>query len=149
MEVRALAPDEVHKLGHCAEKFYASSKHLDGFDLEQFSGFWAALIMRGDGVIFALCDGDEMRGALGGITHQDPYHRDKIIAQEFYWFVLKESRGSGVRLYRAFEKWARERGAHQLRMGYLVDLMPNKVKTFYEFVGLHPVEVVYSKDLNV
>lgn len=85
-------------------------------------------------------------GTIGGMCHEEPYD-DDTIAQEFFWYVLKESRGAGILLYRAFEGWARERGCTRLRMGYLVDSMPEKVGHFYERLGLQSEEVVYSKDL--
>jgi GNAT superfamily N-acetyltransferase len=56
-------------------------------------------------------------------------------------------RGGGVLLYRAFEAWAKTKKATELRMGYLVDLMPEKVAHFYERVGFERVEVGYSKRL--
>jgi len=52
-----------------------------------------------------------------------------------------------VLLYRAFEAWAKTKKATELRMGYLVDLMPEKVAHFYERVGFERVEVGYSKRL--
>ena len=58
------------------------------------------------------------------------------------------SRGAGVALYRAFEEWARVRGAAALQMVHLFDVMPAKVARFYLRSGFEPIEMRYQKDLN-
>ncbi len=115
--------------------------------MPKFIALWTALLTNGSGGLFLLFEGSEVEGAIGGVIYPEAYS-DAQICQEFFWFVKPESRGGGVRLYRKFEEWARTKGANEIRMGYLVDSMPEKVSTFYERLGFHPVEVNYTKVLT-
>lgn len=93
-------------------------------------------------------EGDDglINGALGGMIHRDIYG-EALIAQEFFWFMRPDTRGGGVRVYRAFEQWAKARGAVSIRMGHLLDSMPEKVARFYQLVGFKAAETVYMKTL--
>lgn len=146
MTLRKATIEDLPALSKCAAEFYASSKVLNTFEIDRFCETWTALLRGGTGVIFIFCDGEEILGTISGVAYKEPYSQE-MIAQEFWWYVLKESRGAGVRLYRAFEEWATARGCSRLRMGHLVDSMPEKVAHFYERIGLQREEVVYSKSL--
>jgi GNAT superfamily N-acetyltransferase len=146
MTLRNATIEDLPQLSECAREFYASSRVLKTFDIDRFCETWTRFLYSEMGVIFLLVEGEEILGTIGGVAYMEPYSQE-MIAQEFWWYVLKESRGAGVRLYRAFEEWATERGCSRLRMGHLVDSMPEKVAHFYERIGLQREEVVYSKSL--
>lgn len=146
MTLRQATIGDLPRLSQCGEEFSASSRVLSNFDMKRFRETWTALLSGDSAVIFLLCEGDEILGTIGGMAHRDLIS-DEMIAQEFFWYVLKGSRGAGIRLFRAFESWAKERGCNRLRMGYLVDSMPEKVAGFYERMGLDREEVIYSKGL--
>ncbi len=146
MTIRQATIEDLPLLETCAREFYASSKHLRDFELSRFVGLWTSLIAGGTGVIFILAAGGDIAGAIGGISHPDAYSA-LIVAQEFFWFVRSELRGGGVRLYRAFEQWAKDRGCGELHMAYLPDSMPGKVAIFYEKMGFRLAEVAYAKGL--
>ena len=147
MTIRQATIEDLPLLEPCAKEFYASSENLHDFEIGRFVGLWRTLISNGSGAVFILKDGDEVTGAIAGLLHQDPYSAGTV-AQEMYWFVRAAARGGGVRLYRELERWAVSKGATELRMGYLVDLMPEKVAHFYERVGFRKIEVGYSKRLE-
>lgn len=146
MILRQATIEDLPALSKCAAEFYASSRILKTFEIERFVDTWTRFLYGGMGVIFLLVEGEEILGTIGAVAYMEPYSQE-MIAQEFWWYVLKESRGAGVRLYRAFEEWATARGCSRLRMGHLVDSMPEKVAHFYERIGLQREEVVYSKSL--
>lgn len=87
-----------------------------------------------------------INGALGGMIHRDIYG-EALIAEEFFWFMRPDTRGGGVRVYRAFELWAKARGGVSLQMVHLLDSMPDKVARFYEAVGFKAAEIRYIKTL--
>lgn len=147
MTIREATPEELPMLDTCARAFYESSKHLKEFDLGRFTSLWGGWIRSGIGAVFILIDSGAIVGAIAGIVHPDAYSA-AIVAQEFFWFVLPDFRGGGVRLYRVFEAWARDKGCNIVRMAYLTDSMPGKVKDFYERLGFSAVEVAYSKELS-
>lgn len=149
MNIRQAVESDLANLADCAEAFYASSEKLHEFELDRFVGLWTVLIRNGSGVMFVLEDehGRGLAGAIGGMVHPEPYSKGTV-AQEMFWFVRPEARGGrGVALYKAFEAWAQTKKATEIRMGYLVDLMPEKVAHFYERAGFERVEVGYSKRL--
>lgn len=147
MTIRQATIEDLPALEPCAREFYASSENLHEFDLDRFVSLWRVLISNGSGIVLLLINGNEIAGAIAGLIHPSPYSA-RTIAQEMYWFVRPSMRGGGVLLYREFERWAIYKGAAELHMGYLVDLMPEKVAAFYERVGFHKVEVGYSKRLE-
>ena len=144
--IRTIGIDELGAVEEAAREFYAASRFLGSFRLERFCAIWELLLTSGAGVIFAEdCDG-EIVGVIGGIVHQEIYG-EEVIAEEFFWFVREAFRGAGVRLYRRFEDWARERGASEIQMVHLFDSMPDRVAKFYLRSGFEPVEMRYRKAL--
>jgi GNAT superfamily N-acetyltransferase len=144
--IRTLKVSELAMLADGATEFYAASRWLGRFDAERFRVIWTELLGTGAAVIFVALAANAITGALGGIVHQEIYG-DRLIAEEFFWFARPEHRGAGVALYRAFEEWARVRGAAALQMVHLFDSMPEKVARFYLRTGFEPVEMRYQKDL--
>lgn len=150
--IREIAIDELGRVEDAAREFYAASHVLGSFRIDHFRQIWEPLLTSGAGVIFASCDhenkyGAALDGVIGGVIHREIYG-DALIAEEFFWFVREAHRGAGVALYRRFEAWARERGAHSIQMAHLFDSMPEKVAKFYLRAGFKPVEMRYAKDLN-
>lgn len=146
--IRPLKSNELPGLAKMAGEFFASSRHLQGFNLPTFVASWSAFIDSGAGVIFVATDGDQPIGALGGVKFPDP-NNGKAIASELFWFVTPEAResGKGLALLGAFEGWAKSNGCQQIIMVYLVDLMPAKVRGIYESRGYQPMEVHYTKEI--
>ena len=142
-----MTPDELQDLEPGAKEFYASSKHLKGFDLAKFVGMWTQLITSGTGVIFAMRDDEgQVQGAISGVIYPEPYS-EGLVATEFFWFVRPQHRGKGLDLYYRLEQWAKEKQASQIRMAHLCDLMPDGLKWLYGELGFEPIEILYAKDL--
>ncbi|HSW48631.1 MAG TPA: GNAT family N-acetyltransferase [Bryobacteraceae bacterium] len=146
MPIRQATAADLPRMGGCAREFYASSRFLQGFDLDRFCAVWTELLANGTGVIFLLEDGGEVVGALGGVAYPD-INSGELIATEFFWFIRDGARGQGLRLYRLFESWARERGCRQIRMVHLADLMPDKLDRVYRHLGFEPIEIHWAKEL--
>lgn len=144
--IRQATIDDLPRLAPGAAEFYASSRVLGGFSIERFTAVWTDLFKLG-GVIFIDECAEGVDGAIGGMIHRDIYGEDKIV-EEFFWFVRPHARGhSGLRLYKAFERWAYDNGAASIQMVHLLDLNPEKLATFYRRAGYVPVETRYSKQL--
>lgn len=101
----------------------------------------------GLGAIFLDERDGKVRGCIGGLAYSDP-NTGRRVAIEHFWFVCRDHRGSGVRLYHEFEKWARQSGCQELKMGHLADSMPNELAKFYDRLGFEASEVVYVKELT-
>jgi len=69
-----------------------------------------------DAVLILLGHEGRCVGFMGGVLFDSPVNRDKCV-QDKYWFVLPRHRGrSVVKLKKALEDWAREKGATHLLM---------------------------------
>jgi GNAT superfamily N-acetyltransferase len=147
VEVIPATVADIPELYGLAARFYAESNLLGTFDAEMFRANWERILRENVGAIFLLKSGNWLAGALGGVVYPDMY-QDRLVATEFFWFVKPESRGSGLRLYDAFEKWAKERGCQQIRMVHLLDVMPERVSQIYLRLGFTPAEVHYIKEIK-
>jgi len=149
MIVRQATIDDLPKLEPLAREFYSSSRFLKDFDIERFSSVWASWMNLGVGAIYLLLPDESgpIAGCLGAYVYPEPYS-GSIVATEFFWYVSRDHRGHGLDLYYAFEEWARERGASQIRMAHLCDLMPEGMKVLYGELGMEPIETTYAKDLK-
>lgn len=146
-EIRVATPEDLYSVQECARAFYASSEHLKVFMIERFYSMWERLLESKMAVLYiAVADGRTV-GVIGGLKHLDIYSA-ALVATEMFWFVLPEWRGFGIRLYQAFEDWARAEKCDEIRMVRLVDLMPEKLDIVYRRLGFHQTEVQYAKEIK-
>jgi len=144
--IRATAAD-LPRMETAAREFYASSRFLHGFDMARFVALWTDLLEKDMGVIFAVENGQGIHGAIGGVVYPEPYSGEAV-ATEFFFFISPEHRGPGMDLYRAFEKWARQKKCKQIRMVHLMDLMPGRLAVLYRRLGFKAAEMHYVKELR-
>lgn len=124
--------DDIPRLIEMGRRFHAASGLAMGFDPQAVEGFLTGLIERG--AVFATA-----RGAIGGMAispYCDPQWK---IAVELFWWA----EGDGLRLLRAFEGWAREIGADEVRMTSLAALP--RADRLLRFVGYAPAEISYTR----
>lgn len=144
--IRLATIADLRRLEPLAREFYAASKHLGKFDIECFAQFWGGCVQNGIGVVFLLEEAGEIVGTIGGVAYPDPYSGEAV-ATEFFWYVRDGHRGGGMRLYRAFEDWARAKNCTQIRMVHLTDSMPEKLRAVYIKLGYTAIETHYGKPL--
>jgi len=68
-----------------------------------------------------------------------------LTAKEVCWYVRPETRGVGLRLLRAAERWARAQGARTVQM--IAPRKAPRVEALYVALGYEPVEVVFQRTL--
>jgi GNAT superfamily N-acetyltransferase len=148
MQLNIATVSDLPKIAPIAKEFFLASQFLRRFELDRFVQVWTSLIESGTGVIFATEDhSGEWSGAIGGMIYPDLYS-GVLVATEFFWFVREGHRGQGIKLYKAFEAWARERECSEIRMVHLMDSMPDKLERFYRHYGYVPAEQLYTKELK-
>lgn len=79
------------------------------------------------------------RGVIGGLLQPAYCDPEWIYAVELFWWA----RGDGLALLRAFERWAQQAGAREVRMTSLAALP--RADRLLRCVGYEPAEVSYSK----
>jgi GNAT superfamily N-acetyltransferase len=70
-----------------------------------------------------------------------------LTASVVFWYTIPGLRGDGLRLFAAFEDWARQIGAKRLSVGHLARLLPEKFQRFYARRGYAFNELNYMKIL--
>lgn len=147
--IREIKADEIETVAHLGTEFFAEAKLPGSFRPAVFCRTWKNLITLGMGFVLAAYKGnDRPVGILGAIVTQD-INDGETVAQEAFWFMSAESRGSleSVRLFRMFEQTARERGAKRFIMVHLLALKADKLSKFYERMGYRAVEVNFVKEI--
>ncbi len=129
------------------EEFYSSSQFLKGFNPDHCEKMWINLITNNIGVIFLLVEHESITGFLAALKYPD-INSGELVATEMAWFVKESQRGRGLLLLREFEGWAKEEGCKLITMGYLKDLMPDKVERLYERMGYKAIETHYIKEIE-
>ena len=85
---------------------------------------------------------DDVIGMIGMLVYPHPMSGVRTAA-EVMWFVREGARGSGMKLFRAAETWARAQGAQQLQM-----VAPNSaVGRVYQRLGFMPIEQLFQRSL--
>jgi GNAT superfamily N-acetyltransferase len=99
--------------------------------IEDESG--TVLVLERDGVLVGMM----------GLVCTPHFLSGDMFAGEVFWWVTPGQRGDGVRLLRAAEAWAIERGATTLQM-----IAPTeRVGQFYSRMGFTRTEISYQKAL--
>lgn len=111
----------------------------------QYRAIGAGLIASPSGVLL-LCERDgQSVGMLGGAIFDHPLSGERT-AGEMFWYAVPAHRGAtGVRLLRAFEAWARARGAVYLQM--VQPAWADRVGELYASMGYQKIEVAWTRHL--
>lgn len=117
------------------------------FDADKVGNFMSHLIA-GAGVVFVSeINGVVVGGMAGGIV--DQWFNNDLIAYDYSIFV-EPGRRNGViamRLVRAFEEWARLKGAKQIHMGIGTGVNVEGTSRLYESLGLKHFGPLFIKEL--
>ena len=148
--IARLKPGELSLCLEGGRLFFDEGKMPGGFSPSVFLSTFCELIQSGRGIVLASFDlrGDKrtITGALGGVLAQSPFN-ETVNAIEMFWYVLPEHRGHGIKLLRAFEAWAVERGADYVCMIHLQKLQPEALGQLYLRLGYRLIESNYLKAL--
>ncbi len=150
MIIRKMDISEIAKCTDGAREFFAESETFRGeFNILTFTETWKNLYDLDIGCVFILVDEEgNIQGGIGGLIAPD-YITGIIEVTEMFWYVRKGFRGKhGILLINKFEQWAKEKGCKRIRMAHLTDVMPGKLKKFYEFSGYREIETLYAKEIS-
>lgn len=98
-------------------------------------------------VFIAYVD-DEPIGFLVGVA-TPAWHRQGIVAEQKLCYVSPDRRGStaAIRLFKAFERWARERGATQIFTGTANIRYAERTSKLLEKIGYARVGALHVKEI--
>lgn len=149
MVIRALTVAELPQAARFGADFYAEANAPGVFRPDFFSALWTALIGNGSGIILGLFEGEDLVGGLAAMVAPDIYD-GRLIATEFFWYTRPEYRHGTypIRLIRAYEQWAAEKGVAScdIRMTAIEGLNDEQIGRLYRKLGYRPLERQWGKD---
>ena len=100
-----------------------------------------------NGGILKVAENGSIQGVAGALVFPAYWNRNEIMAQELFWFLRPEYRGTstGLKLLISLENSAREKGAKRLMMLCLDALDGDKIASMYERLDYEPQERTYVK----
>jgi GNAT superfamily N-acetyltransferase len=137
--VRRATPDDVARFAELGLRFYAEEggREASPHQLARF----AFSHLESDDRIF-LVAGEPVAGFLCGVLAPH-YFTGEPTAFKTAWYAIPGSRGLGAHLLRAFEAWAKAKGARRL----IVAGRQERTLALLGRLGYAPLETVTSKDL--
>jgi RimJ/RimL family protein N-acetyltransferase len=148
MTVRQATEMDIPQIVDMAGAFFFEMRAVElSFDEESAADTAMKLITSDDGsLIVAEMDG-KLVGMAGAIAFSHYMSASNKVAQEMFWWVDKEHRGGivAMRLLRAMEDWAKERGCSSLTMICLP--IDSPAEEIYKRTGYRPLERSYIKEL--
>jgi hypothetical protein len=137
--VRQATQDDVARFVELGLRFYAEEGGRDA-NPRQLARF--AFSHLGDGNRIFLVAGEPVKGFLCGVLAPH-YFTAEPTAFKSAWYVLPGVRGLGAHLLRAFEAWAKAKGARRI----IVAGRQERTLALLGRLGYASLETVTSKDL--
>lgn len=133
--IRQATVGDIPQLLAWGAKFHAQGASGPAYDRRAVSDLLARMTS-GGGVVLMHDDG--MIGGVLAPAYCDPAW---IMAVELFWWADRD----GMALLRAFEDWARENGAAEVRMTTLAKLP--RADALLRRKGYAPIEISYTRGL--
>jgi GNAT superfamily N-acetyltransferase len=137
--VRQGTAADVSRFVELGLRFYAEEGNREA-SAHQLVRFAISHLQNEDRVF--LVAGDPIAAILCGVMAPH-YLTGEPTACKTAWYALPAARGLGAHLLRAFESWARAKGARRLIVAGRLD----RTLTLLSRRGYAPLETVYAKDL--
>ena len=137
--VRQGTAGDVARFVELGLRFYAEEGHRDA-SAHQLARFAISHLQDEDRVF--LVAGEPVAAVLCGVMAPH-YLTGEPTAFKTAWYALPAARGLGAYLLRAFESWAKTKGARRL----IVAGRQERTLTLLSRLGYAPLETVYAKDL--
>ena len=141
---------DIDQLVYLLYRFYTYSGVAEkglGYNVKSSRDFISSLINADYGVLLVSDENGILTGTIGGMLVPWMGDSSQYILLESWWWVNPESRGTGGRLIKSFEKEGREKGAKFLIMMTLDSDKEKSLETFYQRFGMQHLEHHYMKEL--
>lgn len=138
--IRAAKHSDVPRLIELGTMLHSGSTYASmSFCPEKSAAFLHELI-NGQGVIFVADVGGVVVGGMAGAV-TDQWFSNDLIAYDYSLFVEPSKRNGtvAIRLIRAFQEWAKLKGAKQIYMGIGTGVSVEGTARLYESQGLRNI----------
>ena len=145
MQVTKATEHDIHAVAVLTKQFEQASSFIK-VDIAYTTKVYQSNIRSGKGAMFLLKDENKLVGALGCIKAND-MHSGELIAIETVWFVDPKHRGGGMKLWHAFDGWAKDQGCKKKAMIHMEDSFAGELEKIYKKKGYKLVERHYVADV--
>lgn len=137
--IRPATPYDIPQLLEWGQRFADKARLADsvGYDPASMEATFRTMIA-GENYTVLVSD----TGAIGGGFGPHPFNHAHLMAQELFWW--SEGR-DGLRLFAAFEDWARGMGCKSVSMLTLEAVEADRMAKLYEKRGFRPLERNFLK----
>lgn len=132
--IREATRADVPKILEWGKAFHDAAQHPFGHDEEATRAFVDGLMESPLGVILT-----SETGMIGGVLAPAYSAPSWTMAVELFWWAEK----GGVKLLKAFEEWAENKGAQEVRMTSLTNL--TRADELLKRLDYAPIEISYRK----
>jgi GNAT superfamily N-acetyltransferase len=146
MHVEKLSAERFPEFCELVERSIAESEFADA-KLDVAAMY--EMLQYPDVVYFLAIDDNKIVGFIGGVSHKYFFSsRQRVSDLGFY--VEPEYRGSraAIKLAKALEAWAKEKGVEDIYLGQTTGIEVDKTRNFYERLGYKVVGVNTIKRLK-
>ena len=137
--IRETNPDDMPEIMALLAHLMMSSKALGKFDEDAVRAAALKMMEGENSVMFR-----SRRGLIAGFTMPAWHSPNWLMAVEMWWWAEDKQ---WIPLLRAFEKWARDRGADEIRISATAGPENNQIRRIFSRVGFEPSEICYRKEL--
>lgn len=148
-KVRKAIIADVERIVALGKTLHGQSTYVSkGFSDEKAKSMVAMMVnSETDQAFVAEEDGKVIGYFLGGVTYE--WFSDELIAFDYSVYVVPEKRNGrvAIKLFKAFENWATEKGAEYLHVGLSTGINVEGNSRFYCSLGFKENGVLFEKRL--
>jgi GNAT superfamily N-acetyltransferase len=137
---------DLPKILECSLEYTQAMPNNVKLNPDHLISSWERLLDLGIGVIYLAEENGEVIGGIGGVRHAELF-TGNMTAVEMFWYMKEGKRGTGIKLFKMFEQWAKDNQCARVAMIYLPFSMPEKLDRFYTKNGYTLLEMHYEKEL--
>ena len=143
--IREATVQDIPRIVEMGRHFIEQSEYTETvkYNPQQLKKLTEGVIENDLGAVFLSEVDGQITGFIAALLFDNPFSGE-LTASDLAWWVEPDARGSGVRLLRRAEKWAKGRGATAMNM-----VAPNpRVGQLYSRLGYRQIENVYQVDFG-
>lgn len=145
MRIYECKPEQSYEIASVMAEFGNRSEFVN-VDVDYTAQKYATMISNGTATFLTLEVDGKIVGGLGCIKYPD-LHDGVLTAVETVWFVHPDYRGYGMKLFDAYEQWAKNNGCKKIAMIHMVDSYPEILEKLYRRRGYRLMEKHYIKEI--
>lgn len=150
LKVRKASESDLDRYIELLADFHAASpmKGVADFDAPKTRAFLSTSLENTNILLLVGEIDGEIVGVTSCLLYPLYFSPDYQVAQELWWWLTPQSRGSGIghAMFREIEAWAKEKNARALFMIALEDERAAAMEKVYFRAGFRPLERTFIKE---